>query len=283
MYDIEGMFHQVYVNPEHHNFLQFLWWKNGTINRHGVQNDGSPFRCYLLTRLCKFHAKEGCKWFWRPVWGQSSWLCEELFNVDDGLRPVSTPQAATSLVETTKMFCGKGGFNLHKFVSNHKAVVDSILQDDWEFYRIWTLPKTCYQLNMLSWCAESDSLQFRVELKDQPLWRSGILSTVRCVFDLLRLLTPLILIWKKILQELCCDRAGWDGIVSEPLLARWEWWGGDLLQLSNLKVPRCYKTEGFGEVKSVELHHFSDASKDAYGQCSYLWLVNHSGQIHCNG
>lgn len=52
------------------------------------------------------------------------------FNVDDGLRPVSTSQAATSLVETTKMFCGKGGFNLHKFVSNHKAVVDSILQDD---------------------------------------------------------------------------------------------------------------------------------------------------------
>ena len=31
----------------------------------------------------------------------------------------------------------------------------------------------------------------------------------------------------------------------------------------------------------MELHHFSDASKDAYGQCSYLRLINHSGQIHC--
>ena len=57
---------------------------------------------------------------------------------------------------------------------------------------------------------------------------------------------------------------------------------GNLLQLSNLKVSRCYKPEGFGEVKSVELHNFSDASKDAYGRCSSLRLINHSGQIHCS-
>lgn len=101
------------------------------------------------------------------------------------------------------------------------------------------------------------------------------------VFDPLGLPAPLILIGK-ILQELCRDRAGWDDTVPEPLHARWEQWRGDLLQLSNLKVPRCYKPEGFGEVKPVELHHFSDASKDAYGQRSYLRLINHSGQIHCS-
>lgn len=27
----------------------------------GVQNDGSPVWCYLLARLCKLCAKEGCK------------------------------------------------------------------------------------------------------------------------------------------------------------------------------------------------------------------------------
>ena len=30
----------------------------------------------------------------------------------------------------------------------------------------------------VQWCVESDTLQFRVELKDQPLTRRGILSTV---------------------------------------------------------------------------------------------------------
>ena len=32
MCDIEGLFHQVHVNPEHRNFLRFLWWENGNID-----------------------------------------------------------------------------------------------------------------------------------------------------------------------------------------------------------------------------------------------------------
>ena len=32
----------------------------------------------------------------------------------------------------------------------------------------------------------------------------------------------------------------------------------------------------------MELHHYSDASKNANGQCSYPRLINHSGQIHCS-
>ena len=42
------------------------------------------------------------------------------------------------------------------------------------------------------------------------------------------------------------------------------------------------QARSFGELKCVELHHFSDASKDAYGQCSYLRLIDHSDHIHCS-
>ena len=31
-----------------------------------------------------------------------------------------------------------------------------------------------------------------------------------------------------------------------------------------------------------ELHHFSDASYKGYRQCSYLWLTDERGQIHCS-
>ena len=146
------------------------------------------------------------------------------FYMDDGLRSVSTPEAAASLVKNTKKLCGKGGFNLHMFVSNHKAVIDSISQDD----RSKVLQNLDITKDMLpveralgvQWCVKSDSLQFRVELKDQPLTRRGILSTVSSVFDPLGLLAPVILIGKKILQELCRDKAGWDDTVPEPLRAR---------------------------------------------------------------
>lgn len=40
----------------------------------------------------------------------------------------------------------------------------------------------------------------------------------------------------------------------------------------NLKIPRCYKPVGFGQLKSVELHHFLDASKDAYGFVFDVWI-----------
>jgi len=48
-----------------------------------------------------------------------------------------------------------------------------------------------------------------------------------------------------------------------------------------LKIPRCCKPVDFGDVKSVELLNFSDASTSGYGQCSYLRMVNIQGKIHC--
>lgn len=37
----------------------------------------------------------------------------------------------------------------------------------------------------------------------------------------------------------------------------------------------------FGEVRSIELHNFSDVSTSGYGQCSYLRMMNSRGKIHC--
>ena len=39
--------------------------------------------------------------------------------------------------------------------------------------------------------------------------------------------------------------------------------------------------DGFGEIKVVELHHFSSASEAGYGQCSYLRLIDDMGKINC--
>jgi hypothetical protein len=49
-----------------------------------------------------------------------------------------------------------------------------------------------------------------------------------------------------------------------------------------MKVPRCFKPDEFGNLKRVELHHFSDASTDRFGQCSYLRLTNEIDKIHCS-
>ncbi|XP_037799460.1 uncharacterized protein LOC119594502 [Penaeus monodon] len=95
------------------------------------------------------------------------------------------------------------------------------------------------------------------------------------------MVSPFILIGKRILQTLCQDGVDWDDDISDDLKQQWRRWRDDLIKLKELKIPRCYKPEEFRKVKSIELHHFSDASQNGYGQCSYLRQVSEEGQVHC--
>lgn len=68
----------------------------------------------------------------------------------------------------------------------------------------------------------------------------------------------------------------------EQLKVRWERWCRNLPKLESLRIKRCLKPKEFGDIVSVELHHFSDASTLGYGQCSYIRLVNKEGSVHCS-
>lgn len=52
------------------------------------------------------------------------------------------------------------------------------------------------------WYVESDTFQFRITLKERPLTRRGILSTILSVYDPLGFLAPCILVGKHILQQM---------------------------------------------------------------------------------
>lgn len=134
----------------------------------------------------------------------------------------------------------------------------------------------------IQWCIEKDSFQFRIVLKDRPCTRRGILSTVSSIYDPLGFVAPLLLEGKKILQDLCREKADWDDPVPENIKARWERWRAELPSLEELSIPWCYKPSNFGRIASAELHHFSDTSTQGYGQCSYLRLTSKKGYIHCS-
>lgn len=69
----------------------------------------------------------------------------------------------------------------------------------------------------VQWFVESDELHFRAELKDRPLTRRGILSTVSSVYDPLGLISPFLLQGKRILQGICKDGAHWDDPLPDPI------------------------------------------------------------------
>ena len=52
------------------------------------------------------------------------------FYVGDGLKSVPSASEAVKLIKDVKEMCRRGGFNLHKFVSNSKEVIHSIPTED---------------------------------------------------------------------------------------------------------------------------------------------------------
>ena len=103
------------------------------------------------------------------------------------------------------------------------------------------------------WCMESDTIGFCIQLKDKPLTRRGILSTVSSVYDPLGIVAPVIIVGKQLLQELCRDGVDWDDPVSDHVNSRWGKWRSELHLLENVKIPRCVNPRDFGEPISTQL------------------------------
>ncbi|XP_064635230.1 uncharacterized protein LOC135492608 [Lineus longissimus] len=133
----------------------------------------------------------------------------------------------------------------------------------------------------VQWNPETDSLGLKLLEKSKPATRRGILSLTSSLYDPLGLLSPIILKAKIILQDLCRLKLGWDEEIPEQKLFEWQSWLGDLGKISNFEVDRCIKPKDFGEIKSAQLCHFSDASGVGYGVVSFLRIINASGRIHC--
>ena len=93
------------------------------------------------------------------------------------------------------------------------------------------------------WCIESDTLGFRIELKEKPLSLRGIPSTVNLVYDPLGIVSPVTLVGKQILQDLRRVKVDWDDPVPEETLPRWERWRTELPLLEKFKMQPYYRSD----------------------------------------
>ena len=123
------------------------------------------------------------------------------FYVDDLLHSAPTISSAQVLVEGASKLCQDGGFNLTKFLCPEVDVL-SVLPDEKvsssiEKIRLSHEQKVERALGII-WCIENDTLGFHVTLKDVPLTRRGILSSISSIFDPLGIASPFLL---KFLEE----------------------------------------------------------------------------------
>ncbi len=214
---------------------------------------------------------------------EASKSVKEDFYVDDFLKSKGSAQSAIDLISQTKKMCALGGFNLTKFVSNDRTVIESVPDKD----RSKNIKNLNLELDSLpveralgmSWSIENDTLNFRITLKDLPLTRRGILATVSSIYDPLGLVSPLLLHGKRILQQIVADNKSWDEGISQEQRFAWERWRNDLHVLDEIEIKRSFKPSHLGKIVSAQIHHFSDASEVGYGEASYLRLLDDNGHI----
>ncbi|XP_055046840.2 uncharacterized protein [Misgurnus anguillicaudatus] len=283
MCDVEKMYHQFHVSESDRDYMRFLWWKNG-------ECDQKPLEFRMKVHIFGATSSSGCANFGlKYIANKNSHLYPlgsefvlRNFYVDDGVTSLEDTETAIKGADEARKLCATGGLRLHKFMSNDKAVLNSIpaseLASD---VKDFAFDSPVERALGIQWQRDLDCFQFKIKLQQQPATRRGILSTVASVYDPLGFVAPVLLNGKRILQEVCKRGTGWDDSLSTELQLQWEQWKQNLSELQEINIPRTYAPTNFGKIVMAELHHFSDASTQGYGQCSYLRLRNENGNIHC--
>ena len=282
---IKGMFNQVIVPKPDRDYLRFLWWPNGDVDM--------PLEEYRMkTHLFGATSSPAVANFALRKTLQDPQLNDQVkdsvknFYVDDCLQSVSNVKDGIDLAQDLRSACSKGGFSLTKWISNNRRVLYSIPIEE--------RAKEVKELNLehdslpveralgVQWQVESDTFGFKIEIKDRPATRRGILSVASSIYDPLGFASAAILPARRIMQDLTRLKLGWDEEIPRVFKKKWFHWISDLPKLASLSVPRCYKPDGFERPSNTHLHHFCDASEVGYGTVSYLRLENEDGDKHCS-
>lgn len=286
MADIEGMFHQVRVARDDVDFLRFFWWLNGDINQGLTEHR-------MTVHLFGAVSSPSCATFALLKTAddnRNDYPAEVIntvknnFYVDDCLKSVDTEDQAMSLYRGLTEVCAKGGFKLTKWISNCRTLLSLIPEEERaKEVKTLDLDRECLPMERAlgaQWNVDHDTFTFSMAVKKRPTTRRGILSVVHSVYDPLGFLAPVILTGKRILQDLCKIKLGWDEDIPEVIAHHWQRWMAELEQLNDFYVDRCFTPKDFGVIKAAQLHHFCDASEVGYGTVSYLRLTSCSNNVH---
>ena len=105
------------------------------------------------------------------------------------------------------------------------------------------------------------------------------MSVVGRFYDRLGFLSPIVICFKILFQELCERGQGWDQPLTLDLLAKWTELIEELKHCVVISLPRCIWNGSPTEGVSCSLYGFCDASKHAYAAVLYLVLKSPAGQI----
>ncbi|KAI2646026.1 hypothetical protein H4Q32_024548 [Labeo rohita] len=284
--DIRGMFHQVRLLPEDRPLLRFIWRNMRREDPPDIYEwHVLPFgtTCSPCCATFALHRHVRYQQLGNEEVLQS---IERSFYVDNCLQSVPTADEAKRLIDKMRPLLASGGFEIRQWATNVPTVVQHLpTKARSESIELWLQHNHSDPLEPalgLMWHCLEDSLGYRHRAlaEHQPTMRY-IYKVLATQYDPLGFSIPFTTRAKVLVQRLWARPRGWDDPnLPADLLEKWNVWEKELLDLSKLKLPRCYLPADFDvETSRFSLHVFGDASEVAYGSVAYLRAEQH-GKIH---
>lgn len=283
MADISSMFHQVRVPVEQRDYLRFLWSpgrlhtiKEYRLNVHLFGGTWSPAACsYALRRCADEHGEH-----YPP---ECANVVQNHFYVDDMLISVETKQEAEVLVNNLPKLLSEGGFTLAKWTANDTKLLENLpehlISKETQRSRITGDPEVEETALEMVWHAHKDTFGYKSQLGSKPHTKRGLLSGLSSIFDPLGLVSPFILGARILVQELHRLKLGWDDKVPQNIEHKWLQWRKGLEAIAALEFRRSMRVTS---KTTVTLHHFSDASLQAFGVTTYVRVEENTDQVSTN-
>ena len=194
--DIKAMFSQVFVDEADCDVFRFLWYPDDDLTRE-------PVDYRMLTRVFGAKSSPCCAAYalrataHDNLTNASETTVRTVFRnvyVDDVCWLCKSEDSAIEFIDQLRNLLKSGGFHLTKFLSNNQRVLSSIPQKD--LAPSVDLDRDCLPAQKalgVYWNPSSDRLMMKVDVKQRPCTRRGLLSMIAQTYDPLGLIQPFIL------------------------------------------------------------------------------------------
>lgn len=266
--DIQQMFRQILVCPQHQVYQAILWRDSPdkpiqvymlTTVTYGVTT--SPY--LALRTLAQLVQDEGRN---HPKAAQI--LRHNIF-VDDIVAGASAFDETIDLLRDVIALLKRGGFTLKKWSSNNPKILSTINDCDKE--PLVTTPfGNMIGLLGMKWSPEKDVFIYNISLKPHVrhavLTKRIVLSELAQLYDPCGWLAPVLFVAKSFLQRLWLHPFDWDTPLPPEHSNMWAMFRESLADLQSVTVPRLIARDS----DNIILHGFCDASTKGYGAVLYV-------------
>merc|ERR1711911_42209 len=290
MGDVGDFFMRVKLPEKHRNAFRFLFWEDDPgskidIIRMIVHLFGAKPSSCVATFALQQCARDNAPWFSPEA---IIAILEEMY-VDDFIKSIEEEDDGLRLIEELTQICSRGGFQIGKWLSNSKKIMESIPED-----------KVAKSVKKFRTAEEKDAklidhalgMKYEVEedvfstevaekyLKNPPTTRRQVLGLVHSIFDPLGLKSPFILTAKRELQRFGQLKLGWDDPIPAKEMPVFTEWFLSVPTLVNRKVPRWIGCDSLAKGATRRFLCFSDASKVGISACCYVRFVDDLNVTH---